>query len=379
MDLKIVRDRFDRIVKKQEVSTTEYHQMIDRINVQIKQAITDLQSADATSSVDHKSVIKHLGDKIDARSLQEQLKISQKDLKVDLNNYPKILGVFVDTDISKASRDVEFDSHIVNQIILNLLYHERLFDVADIFINEAQEPDIISLRSQFSKMHEILDALKAKNLEPALDWVSVNRQQLDQGRSNLEFHLRRLQFLDLLKEDVSAAINFAKTHLSPFASAHKNELSDLMGCLISPGNLETSSYSDLLSPKKWAAVSHEFMVQFCGSMGMSFKNPLAVTVDAGAQGLPTILNMANQMTREEWAAMRQDPVAMDLGREFQFHSAFVCPVCWEQSGDDNPPTMIYDCGHVLCSKTTRTIIAYRLKCPLCPTERPVIICRQLHI
>lgn len=57
-----------------------------------------------------------------------------KDLNVDLDNYQKILGKFVETDISKAYINVEFDSQIVNQIILNLLYNECIFDVANILL-----------------------------------------------------------------------------------------------------------------------------------------------------------------------------------------------------------------------------------------------------
>ncbi|CAI9286991.1 unnamed protein product [Lactuca saligna] len=384
MDLKTIIDEFDRVAKKQELSTSKYHQLIVMVEDEIKQALADLQSA---NDIDHKSVIKHLTEKLDAYRVQEQIKMLKKDLKVDLKNYPEILGEFVETDISKASRNVEFESPIVNKIILNLLYHEGLFDVANTFTNEAQQRHINWLRRDFSKMHEILDALKAKNLEPALNWVSVNRRILDPKESNnLEFNLRRLQFLKLLKETPSEGINFVKTYLSPLASNHRNEVLNLTVFFFWPEKIETSPYSDLMSPEKWAAVSQEFIVQFCGSIGVSFRNPLTVTVDAGALGLPTLLNTANLMGKDEWAAMRKFPVAMELGKEFQFHSAFVCPVCKEQSDEDNPAMMLGmdECHHVLCSQTISALTKrktrfHTIQCPYCSCVMSVNMCRRLYL
>lgn len=40
------------------------------------------------------------------------------------------------------------------------------------------------------------------------------------------------------------------------------------------------------------------------------------------------------------------PIPIDLGRDFQFHSVFVCPVTKEISTEDNPP-MLLKCNHVI--------------------------------
>lgn len=382
MELQTVRDAFDRVAKKQKLSTSKYQQVIDQVGDEIKQAMTDIQSADPPSSIDHKSVITNLKRKLDTIIPQEQLEKSQKELNTNLSQYPKILAKFLDTDISKAYRNVDFDLHIINQIIISQLYHEGLFDVADILINEAQEPEIISLRCQFAEMHQILKALRARNLEPALSWVSANRQKLKQSGSNFEFDLRRLQFLELFqKGNQSDAINFAKTYLSPFASNYRNEFLKLMGCLLWPGKLETSPYSDLLLPAKWENLIKEFTKQFCSLIGVSSKNSLSVTIEAGGQGLPTLLKLANIMAvkKQEWAAMKQLPVAVELGREFQFHSVFVCPVSRDQSSDENPP-MLLPCGHVLCNQSISKLSKNNtrmFKCPYCPFEAWVAQCRQL--
>ncbi|KVE14714.1 Zinc finger, RING/FYVE/PHD-type [Cynara cardunculus var. scolymus] len=122
-------------------------------------------------------------------------------------------------------------------------------------------------------------------------------------------------------------------------------------------------------------------MQFCSLIGVSFKNPLGLTIEAGAQGLPTLLKLANIMAvkKQEWAATKQLPVAVELGSEFQFHSVFVCPVSRDQSSEDNPP-MLLPCGHVLCNQSISKLSKNNtrmFKCPYCPFEAWVAQCRQL--
>ncbi|KAL8250920.1 hypothetical protein R6Q59_034613 [Mikania micrantha] len=48
--------------------------------------------------------------------------------------------------------------------------------------------------------------------------------------------------------------------------------------------------------------------------------------------------------------MKQLPVPVDLGHEFQFHSIFVPPVSRDQASEENPP-MLMSCG-LSCLKIT---------------------------
>lgn len=65
-----------------------------------------------------------------------------------------------------------------------------------------------------------------------------------------------------------------------------------------------------------------------------------------------LLKMVNVMAgkKQEWISMKQLPVPVDLDREFQFHSFFVCSVTREQATEENPPTLML-CGHVLCKQS----------------------------
>ncbi|CAK9155647.1 unnamed protein product [Ilex paraguariensis] len=384
MELNTIKDAFDRVTKKQKLYSSKSQEVIEQIGQEIEQALTRIQSVhDATSPPDHKLILTELKTKLKEIAQPNQLEGTQKELNIALSKYPKLLEKSFNPDISKAYRNFDFDVHTVNQIIASHFYRDGLFDLGDCFINEAGEADARD-KVFFQEMHQILEAMKSLNLEPALNWAATNHEKLKQNGSNIEFRLHRLQFVEILqKRGRDEALKYARTSLAPFATNHMAEIQKLMACLLWAGKLDSSPYSELLSPTHWEKLTDELTQQFCNLLDQSYTSPLSVTIAAGFQGLPTLLKLMNVMTgkKQEWQSMKQLPVPIDLDREFQFHSIFVCPVSRDQANDENPP-MLLSCGHVLCkqsiTKLSKNNSARPFKCPYCPSEVEVAQCRPLH-
>lgn len=385
MELNTIKDAFDRVVKKQKLSSSKSHEVIDQVGHEIEQALGKIMApGDMISPVDQKSILMELKNNLNALAAVQEFESSQKELNVSLSKYPKVLERTLNPDISKAYRNVDFDHKIVNEIVANHFDQQGSFDLGDSLRNEAggdSEPE--SLKLQFLEMHEILEAMKVRNLDPALRWVYSNREKLKRNGSTLELKLHSLQYMEILqKGSQSDALGYAKTYLAPFAYLYKDEIMKLMGCLAYRGRLETSPYSDLTSSAWWERSAEEIAQQFCSLLGQSKHSPLSVALAAGFEGLPTLLKLANVMAakKQEWQEMKQLPVPMELGREFQFHSVFVCPVSRDQSSDDNPP-MLLPCLHVLCKHSIMKLSkssSRAFKCSYCPAEASVSQCRMLH-
>lgn len=380
MELNTIKDAFDRVTKKQKLVSSKSHEIVEQIGQEIEQALSRIQSI----QTDHSSVLGELKAKLKEITPLSQVEAAQKELNVALSKYPKLLEKIFNPDISKAYRNIDFDIHTVNQIIASHFYREGQFEIGDYFVNEAVEPEALAAKSSFSEMYQILEAMKLRNLEPALNWAARNSEQLKRNGSDIEMKLHRLHFVEILqRRGREEALNYTRTFLAPFATSRMPEFQKLVGCLLYAGRLDSSPYSELLSPMHWEKLSEELTRHFCNLIGQSYESPLSVTVAAGIQGLPTLLKLVNVMTgkKQEWQGMKQLPVPVDLDREFQFHSIFVCPVSRDQASEENPP-MLLSCGHVLCkqsiTKLSKNNSTRPFKCPYCPSEVEVSQCRQLY-
>ncbi|KAK2656684.1 hypothetical protein Ddye_009736 [Dipteronia dyeriana] len=380
MELNNIKDAFDRIAKKQKLSCSKTQEVIDQILQEMRKTLEIIKSA---SDCYDNYVLNELKIKLQEIAPLSQLEGTQKELNVAMSKYAKILEKSFNPDIAKAYRNIEFDTHTVNQIIASHFYRQGLFDVGDCFISETKESECAAvMKSIFQEMYQILEAMKMRNLEPALKWVAANSDNLKENGSDLQLKLHSLQFVEILRVSREEALKYARAYITPFASDHVAEIQKLMGCLVWYGKLDRCPYSQLLSPHNWVTVAEELTRQFCNLIGQSHESPLTVTIAAGVQALPPLLKFMTVMAgkKNEWQSMKQLPVPVELDKEFQFHSIFVCPVSKEQSSDDNPPMMM-SCGHVLCKQSINKMSknhSRTFKCPYCPTDIDASQCRQLY-
>lgn len=382
MELNSIKDAFDRVAKKQKLSSSKAQEVIDLIIQEIEQTSIMISSQ---PHLDHKIILSEMKQRLHGIAPLSQLEGTQKELNMAINKYPKILDKSFNSDISKAYRNIDFDTHTVNQIIAGHFYRQGLFEIGDCFIIEAGEPESAAavMRSLFHDMNQIVKAMENRNLEPALKWAATNSDKLKQNGSDIQLKLHKLQFVEILKQgNKDIALNYARSNFHEFASTDLAEIQKLMACLLWAGRLDVAPYPELLSPSNWDVVIKELTRQFCNLLGQSYESPLSVTVAAGIQGLPSLLKFMNVMLgkKQEWQTMKQLPVPVELDREFQYHSIFVCPVSKEQSTDDNPPMMM-SCGHVLCKQSINKMsknCSKTFKCPYCPSDIDANHCRQLY-
>lgn len=386
MELNSIKDAFDSVIKKKTLSSSKTEEAIEQITQELEQTLSAIQSTSngpSSHQPDHKLILGELKTKLKEIAPLGQLEGTQKELNIALSKYTKLLEKHLNPDISKSYRNVDFDSQTINQIVASHFYREGMFEIGDCFIKETDEEVILDRKTHYLEMYEILESMKSRDLGPALKWATTNHEKLLKNGSDIELKLHRLQFMEILQHGSrDEALKYGRTNFSPFATQHFPEIQKLMACLLWAGKLDSSPYSEFLSPTHWAKLAQELAQQFCNLLGESYDSPLKVTIAAGIQGLPTLLKLMNVMNgkKQEWLSMKQLPVPVDLGMEFQFHSIFVCPVSRDQASEDNPP-MLMSCGHVLCkqsiTKLSKNNSTRPFKCPYCPAEVEVAQCRQL--
>lgn len=381
MELNNIKDAFDRVTKKQKLSCSKTQEVIEKLIQEIEKASEAIKTS---WQLDDRFALTELKKKLQELAPLSQLEGIQKELNIALSKYTKALEKSFNPDISKAYRNVEFDSQTVNQIIANHFYRWGLFEIGDCFISETEVSEsAAALKAIFQEMYQILEAMRSRNLEPAIKWAAANSDKLKENGSDLQLKLHSLQFVEIVRSGSrDEALKYARAFLAPFGSNHFSEIQKLMACLIWAKKLDSYPNQQLLSPSNWVTVAEELTRQFCNLVGQSYESPLSVTIAAGVQALPPLLKFMTVMAgkRQEWQSMKQLPVPVELDKEFQFHSIFVCPVSKEQSTEDNPPMMM-SCGHVLCRQSINKMSKNNsrlFKCPYCPSDIDASHCTQLY-
>lgn len=286
-------------------------------------------------------------------------------------------------------------SHFIKRAIAMHLIREGQFATSALFLTEAGPIDIpASLQSEFITLYEILDAMRAHDLDPAINWTRSKAHLLDPRGSNLEFKLCKLRFIHLFNNDWRDALRYARTEFHRFLEKHLVDVQKLMCAFLYLPDGGDYAYLFADPERAWADAANAFTREFCSLLGLAAESPLYIAATAGAIALPTLLKMAAIMKdkKTEWSTVNELPVppplsTLSLTRPpltpppkqaeialppgYQFHSIFVCPVSKDQTTESNPPMML-PCGHVIALESLQRLAkggsTVSLKCPYCPRE-----------
>ena len=326
----------------------------------------------------------------------------------DLHSSVSKVGKAIDrnfvSDFDSTSREDVFSGpskeHLLTEVILQHLCREGRLNISDALTRESGITEYHAQQEPFLELNQILEALKAHDLGPALDWVAKNREALNMwgttllfsqvgGRqsvmqkSSLELKLHKLKFVDLLKKGSKMeAIMYARQNFPSFVYGQEREVQSLMGAVMYSGSaLEQSPYGHLLSPAQWQETADLFLRDACALLGLSMESPLTVAVNAGCVALPALLNIKQVMQQRQvsavWNAKDELPIEIELGGDCRYHSVFACPILRQQVSDNNPPMKLV-CGHVISRDALAKLAqGHKLKCPYCPHEQNPADARQI--
>ncbi|KAL1924445.1 uncharacterized protein VTP21DRAFT_4099 [Calcarisporiella thermophila] len=360
---------FERVQKKQTSVSKLYQDRLDGLIAALESTKERILSGEGSTAVSLANLSKTI------KETSAQITDDQKEFHSALSKYGKAIDKKFKQELAVGNNPEAFrgKEDILNRTVAMHLIRQGQFELANSFIQEAHLDIPNELQEQFMEMYHILAALKAKNLEPALNWAKSKHEQLQALGSTLEFDLHKLRFIQLVTTvGCEEALAYSKISFGQFAETHMHEIQRLMCSLLFLSRLDRSPYADLLSPSYWSDIQHAFTTDFCRLLGLPAESPLYITVTVGTTALPTIIKMFTIMreTKNEWSQADELPVEIPLAEDLRFHSIFACPVSKEQGTEENPPMML-TCGHVICRESLGRLSrgnSVRFKCPYCPSE-----------
>jgi len=388
-----VEREIDKVNSKFNSLNKSINKSVDEQIRHLEKLRAELETVDEVTSV-HKTDLKHATLKV-SESIGK-IATEHRELHSTVSKVGKAIDRNFVPDFDSTSREDAFSGaskeHLLNEVILQHLYRQGQLGISETLAQESGIHEYKSQKEPFLELNKILEALKNKDLQPALSWAATNREALNsQGtslffwnhdgratveqRSSLELRLHKLNFIELLtKGSRLEAVKYARTVFPKFVQGNEKEVQSLMGAVMYAGSdLNNSPYAQFLDPGHWSEIEDMFVRDACALMGLAIESPLGVTVNAGCTALPALLNIKQVMRQRQvdgvWNAKDELPIEIDLPNKMRFHSVFACPILRQQVSEGNPP-MRLTCGHVISRDAlAKLTTGHKLKCPYCPVEQ----------
>ncbi|XP_064382046.1 E3 ubiquitin-protein ligase RMND5A-like isoform X2 [Halichondria panicea] len=365
----------EKVLKKLKTLSGSYAYKLQILIDQIAQLREELGSSEGIVDTSQLHTVKELVRK--TKETCQSISTEHKDIHASISKFGKAIDKSLQADISglgvEGVLSDESHSRELDAAICEHLFRQGRLDIGEMIIEDSGISVDPVYMEQFAGLNRVLEALRDRNMEPALEWALIHKDQLQHHGSCLEFKLRQLKFIDLLTSgQTREALAYAKV-LGQFVPRHTKEIKRLMGCfLFANRGLEMSPYSDLLDPWHWTDVADIFARDACKLLGLSLESPLGVSLSVGCSALPQLLRLRSVMVQRQVSDMwtRDElPCEVSLGWDRRYHSVFTCPILRQQTTDANPPVRLV-CGHSISKDAMKKLVSHsrRLKCPYCPRE-----------
>ena len=397
----------EREVDKFLSKTTNFSQSAQRNRIEIDQLLSEsnklLPSAFPTSE-DSSDVTGASSTQLDRtlsnisrlKTVAQSLANEHKELHSSISKIGKSIDKhFIPTDGVSMHNTITQDEEklrLTNQVVCGYLLKQGHWEAARSLIQESCisiGPEKMKLLNRVSS---VIDALKQRNIEPAVSFVTDYSSELSTVNSGVEFFLSKLQFVELIlhgkkSEALSYAPKFAR-----FASSHSNEIQILMGALmygsLTPSESNSNNatflyYSSLLNSNIYEDLTEMLISDLCALFGFSNSNcgssrrnqrcHLSTCIEAGCQFLPSLINLNHVMMQGKvgslWSSKEELPIEMNL-KICKYHSLVACPILKGATNEENPAMRLY-CGHIISRDALNRISSSssKMKCPYCPVEQ----------
>lgn len=235
----------------------------------------------------------------------------------------------------------EWNDMRVKRILVDYMLRMSYYATAEKLTDSCNIQDLVDI-DVFQEAKAVVDALRNKDVGPALDWCADNKSRLKKLKSEFELHIRLQQFIELVRADNNMfAITFARKYLAPWGATHKTKVLHVIAAFAFKNTTRSANYKVLFEPKQWDILVDRFIEEFCRLYSMTPEPLLNIYLQAGLSALKT-------PSCDKGECQMKDPLSQESFRKLasplpyskQDHSKIVCYITKELMDSDNPPQML---------------------------------------
>ena len=241
-----VKSKFCLLKKNLDVSIDDQIATIEKLQRELAENASEDEK---NLSTEQKEKIKETLNKVNHNVTR--VASEHRDLHSSVSKVGKAIDRNFVSDFDCTSREDVFSgqskSSLLTEVILQHLYREGKLEIGETLSRESGITQYQDIRGPFIELNNILEALKARELGPVLEWVAKNRDALNRRgttllfseedgiqsvkqKNSLELRLHKLKFIELLRKgNKLEAIKYARQNFPSFVAGQEREVQSLMG------------------------------------------------------------------------------------------------------------------------------------------------------
>jgi macrophage erythroblast attacher len=225
----------------------------------------------------------------------------------------------------------------LNNLLLDFFLREKFLETAKNYIDEEKINSSVEY-SIFLEIQKILQNLKNKDINEALNWCNTNKSKLTKLNSNIKFKLLKQQFIEIYKSgNVLDAVKLARENFSSHSDT--KEISEIMIILaVRRESIDKiPKIIEILSEERWKDLENDFKQVFFQVYSMKSSSPLEVLFQSGLMSLKTPFCYSNKNKTCPVCCVEIGALAKGLPASHHPVSTLICRITGDIMDHVNPP------------------------------------------
>lgn len=241
------------------------------------------------------------------------------------------------------------------------------FHKSAVKLTESSGSSLLSDVELMLEARQIEESLANGSCTQCLSWCLDNKSALKKAESQLEFHLRLQEYVELVRaQKLGQAMVYLRKHFKVFAASSIGQIQEASALLVyNPHSVDFSGdggkallkYRYYFEPERWQNLILTFRKDFYQLAGLSRQAQLIVSLQAGLSALKTPFCYDKECYNVNCPvcdSRTYGQLAAKLPNAHHVNSCTVCRISGEIMNEDNPP-MVLPNGMVYSQKALLAI------------------------
>ncbi|PVD31056.1 hypothetical protein C0Q70_10333 [Pomacea canaliculata] len=231
----------------------------------------------------------------------------------------------------------------LDRMLVEYCLRAGYYNIAVMLAKHSNIEDLTNIEL-FMMSREVEESLKRRETGPCLSWCYENKSKLRKFKSNLEFNIRKQEFIEYVRNNNRLeAVRHARKHFSGVEGDQMAEVQLVMGLLAFSPHTNILRYKGLFADSRWDELVKQFREENFRLHQLNNTSVFTAALQAGLSSLKTPHCYKDTCQRNSncpVCSRHLNELAQPLPFAHCANSRLICTITGHSLNEHNPPMML---------------------------------------